>query len=170
MKSSTPDLQTLSLTVFAALASGAVIYLALAAYAAPSDFVVRVANLSDRVSQIKRLARVSPAANVYQPGSLCPSANAEALSRLSNDLQSRASALSLTMVALTISPPVPAERQVERVDLQFEVSGAYGAVTSFLTALGPQTPRIFADRVDLVDRTTKVSLRFAGHFYCSTAI
>lgn len=169
MKGRAPSLQTLSLAIFLGLVAGAIAYVGLAAYGQPENFSNRVANLQDRVDQIERLSRVPASARNYQPGALCPSATPEPLNALASELQNRASGLGLTIVSLAVTPPGHRQGSVDRVGLQFEVSGPYSAATAFLSALSVQTPRIFVDRLDLTDRTAKVSLRFTGHFYCSTA-
>ncbi len=164
-----PNVQNLSLAIFLGLAVGAGAFAGLAAFAQPENFRDRVANLDDRLEQIAQLSRGAPALRNYRPGALCPAASAEHLSALSNDLQARAGNLGLGVVALSIDPAPSAATGVDRVAVQLEVSGPYPAATSFLASLAAQSPKIFVDRVDLSDKTTKVALKFAGHFYCSTA-
>jgi len=169
MKTGAPSLQALSLAIFLGLLTSAGAYVGLAACSQPENFRNRVTNLQDRVAMITRLSRASPAGRAYRPGALCPAADAERLTVLTSELQARAGALGLTTVSLAVTPAAQPSGQVSRVALQVEVTGAYEATTAFLGGLAGQTPKIFADRVDLIDRGAKTSLRFAGHFYCSTA-
>lgn len=169
MKPKPPTPQALTASILLGLIAATGAYAGLAAYGQPENFNNRVANLEDRVTEIRRLSRAPAAARAYRAGALCVGADPEALSAISSDLQSRASGLGLTLVSLALTPATPRQGGVDRVDLQVEVTGPYPAVTGMLGSFAAQTPRMFVDRLDLTDRTTTVSLRFTGHFYCSTA-
>lgn len=169
MRQTIPNLQTVSLALLVAILAGAGAYFGLSAYQRPPDFDTRVSNLQDRAAEIKRLSRTPASAQGYKPGALCASASDEQFTTLVGDLQSRASGLGLTVVALAVTPALPKDDRVVPVNLQVELTGPYQATTAFLGALTAQSPRVFVDRVDLVDRSSQVSLRFTGHFYCSTA-
>ena len=167
-RSSKSFVPLVSLTVLGGLACAVAVFTALTVYSRPAHFTDRVGQLQDRITEIKRLSKTSAKARDYVPGALCPSAASSAIDTIASALRGRADQLGLQTVTLST---LAAEDGggVVRVSLQGEFSGAYPALLALLDQLATQTPKVFADQVDLFDRSPQASLRFSGHFYCSTA-
>jgi hypothetical protein len=159
----------LSLCALALLVAAGAGFATLSWLSKPPEFGDRVALLSDKVGEIKRLSRSSQLARDYVPGALCPSASEAEIARFAQDLQGRAAQLNLTPVALSIAPVEAVGETAAKVAFQSEFVGSYDGVMALLNDMGRQTPRLFVDRADLLDKGATVSLRFSGHFYCSTA-
>jgi hypothetical protein len=170
MKSrASPSAQSLSLAVLLLAVCAGGVFWGLAAYSQPEGFANRVSSLQERVDEITRLSQLSPTARAYVPGQLCAGSSEEVLAGVAASMQGEASQQGLQVVNFNLSPPAELGDTVARVDFQSEYAGSYDAASRFLTAASAGVPRLFVDRVDLTDRASAVSLRFAGHFYCSTA-
>lgn len=168
IRSSKSFVPVVSLTVLAGLAVAVGTFTALALYSRPANFDARVASLQDRIAEITRLSKPSAKARAYVPGALCPSAADGAVEAISATLRARADQLGLQTSGISAQASDEVNGGVVRVALRGEFSGSYPAALALLDQLANQTPKVFADQVDLLDRAPQVSLRFSGHFYCST--
>jgi hypothetical protein len=165
----TPSASVLSLGALALLVAATASFMGLSKFSKPENFANRVALLDERMVEIRRLSRSSKMARDYVPGSLCPSIADEELAGFASALQARATQLNLSTVMLSVSPAEAVGETAAKVSFQSEFSGPYEGASALLADLANQTPRVFVDRIDLMDKAATVSLRFSGHFYCSTA-
>lgn len=164
-----PSAPTLSLCILTLLTAAITTFASLSWLSKPPRFSERMSLLGDKVVEIKRLSRSSQLAREYVPGSLCPSASEAEIGRFAQDLQGRAAQLNLVPVMLSISPVEAVGETATKVAFQSEFVGSYNAVMALLNDMSRQSPRLFVDRADLLDKGATISLRFSGHFYCSIA-
>ena len=73
------------------------------------------------------------------------------------------------MPTFTFEPSTPVGDSLLAVNFRFETIGSYEDAMALLSDLDAVRPTLFADTVDLVSKTSAVSLQFSGHFYCSTS-
>lgn len=162
-----PSATTISLALVAAIATATVTFLGLRALSLPEGFAGRTAAVAERAARIQRLARVPANVRDYRPGGLCAAATAEQIAEYAATLQTRATQAGLEVRGLNVTPE-PSETSIARVAVQAEFTGTFDSLAGLLADLSATTPKLFADRVDMVDRGDRISLRFSGHYFCST--
>jgi hypothetical protein len=159
------------LAVAAALAGGlaaVVAAMGLSAAARPAHRVERLAQLDQKLERIEQLQRAAAGGLAYPRGAVCREGIARGAGLVEQKLRAGLGQAQLVRLAFEPSAPVDGEGLVV-ISFQFETLGSYEDATGLLRGLDAARPTIFADTVDLTSRTSAVSLRFSGRFYCSTS-
>ncbi len=133
----------------------------------PVGFDERLAALTARTALAERLVRHNAVAGPLAPRGACASGPAGQLQALKDELAANATRLDLqpTMVDARIAP-AGLTPGVTAIALKFEVVGSYAGAMGLLDTLSRRNPAIFAETVDLVSRTSSVSLSFVGRVLC----
>ncbi|MGR4866930.1 hypothetical protein [Caulobacter sp. LARHSG274] len=159
------------LAVAAALAGGlaaVVAAMGLSALARPVHRAERLAQLDQKVERIAQLQRATAGGLTYPRGAVCREGIARGSDLVAQKL--RAGLGQAQMVRLAFEPSVSVDGSgLVVIGFRFETLGSYEDAMGLLRGLDAAKPAIFADSVDLTSRTSAVSLRFSGRFYCSTS-
>lgn len=159
------------LAVAAAIVGGAMAIVTatgLSALARPADRAARLAELDRKLDRIEALQRAAnDAGPSYPRGAVCR----EGVGRGAGVVEQkvRAQLGQAKLAAIAFEPSTPAGDSLLAVNFRFETVGSYEDAMTLLNGLDAARPTLFADSVDLVSNTSAVSLRFSGHFYCSTS-
>jgi hypothetical protein len=158
------------LAVAGAVVGGAVAIAAamgLSALARPTDRAARLAELDRKIDRIEVLQR-APADDVtYPKGAVCREGVGRGAILVEQAL--RADLGQARLVRITFEPSTTAGEGLLAVSFRFETLGSYEDAMGLLRGLDAARPTLFADSVDLVSKTSAVSLQFSGRFYCSTS-
>ncbi|WP_165189877.1 hypothetical protein [Caulobacter soli] len=139
----------------------------LSALARPDDRAARLAELDRKLERIETLQRADAGGPAYPRGALCREGVGRGVGIVEQKLRGGLGQAKLATIAFSPSTPVGDSLLV--VNFRFETVGSYEDATALLRSLDAARPILFADSVDLVSKTSAVSLRFSGHFYCSTS-
>jgi hypothetical protein len=159
------------LAVAAAVLGGAMAIAAamgLSALARPADRTARLAELDRKIDRIEALQRAPSSGATYSKGAVCREGVGRGASLVEQKLRADVGQARLVRVVFDPSTPVDGEGLMA-VSFRFETLGSYEDAVSLLRSLDAARPAIFADSVDLVSKTSAVSLQFSGRFYCSTS-
>jgi hypothetical protein len=159
------------LAVAGAMIGGAVAIAAamgLSALARPVDQITRLAELNRKIDRIEALQRAPSDGVTYPKGAVCREGVGRGASLVEQKLRSGLGQARLVRVAFDPSTAVEGEGLMA-VSFRFETLGSYEDALGLLRGLDAARPTIFADSVDLVSKTSAVSLQFSGRFYCSTS-
>lgn len=159
------------LAVVAAVIGGAVAIVAamgLSALARPADQAARLAELDRKIGRIEALQRAPSGGATYPKGAVCREGVGRGATLLEQKLRADLGQARLVRVAFDPSTAVDGEGLMA-VSFRFETLGSYDDAMGLLRGLDAARPIIFADSVDLVSKTSAVSLQFSGRFYCSTS-
>jgi hypothetical protein len=159
------------LAVAAAMAGGAMAIVTatgLSALARPDDRAARLAELERKLDRIETLQRGAAGAGpTYPRGAVCREGVGRGAGIVEQKL--RAQLGQAKLAAIAFAPSTPAGDSLLAVNFRFETVGSYEDAMALLSGLDAARPTLFADSIDLVSNTSAVSLRFSGHFYCSTS-
>jgi hypothetical protein len=159
------------LAVAAAMMGGAMAVVAaagLSALARPADRAARLAALERKLDRIETLQRAANTGGLAFPrGALCRQGVGRGAGLVEQKL--RAGLGQAKLAAIAFEPSIPVGDSLLAVNFRFETVGSYEDAMVVLSSLDAARPALFADSVDLVSKTSAVSLRFSGHFYCSTS-
>lgn len=158
------------LAVVAAMAGGAMAIVTatgLSALARPSDRAARLAEVERKLDRVEALQRGTSDGPTYARGAICREGVGRGAARVEDKLRSNLGQAKLT--AITFDPSMPVGDSLMAVSFRFETVGSYEDAVALLRGLDEARPGIFADSVDLVSKTSAVSLQFSGRFYCSTS-
>ena len=159
------------LAVAAAIIGGAVAIVTatgLSALARPANRAARLAELDRKLDRIETLQRGATDSRASYPrGAVCR----EGVGRGAEVVEQkvRAQLGQAKLAAIAFEPSTPVGESLLAVNFRFETVGSYEDATTLLRGLDAARPTLFVDTVDLVSKTSAVSLRFSGHFYCSTS-
>jgi hypothetical protein len=159
------------LAVAGAVVGGAVAIAAamgLSALARPADQAVRLAELNRKIDRIEVLRRAPADGATYPKGAVCRDGVGRGAILVEQALRADLGQARLVRVAFDPSTAVEGEGLLA-VSFRFETLGSYEDAMGLLRGLDAARPTIFADSVDLVSKTSAVSLQFSGRFYCSTS-
>ncbi|SFJ79879.1 hypothetical protein [Caulobacter sp. UNC279MFTsu5.1] len=158
------------LAVAAAMIGGAaaiVTATGLSALARPDDRAVRLAQVERKLDRIETLQRGGDGGPAYPRGAICREGVGPGAGAVERKL--RAGLGQAKLAAITFEPSTPVGDSLLAVNFRFETIGSYEDAMALLSDLDAVRPTLFADTVDLVSKTSAVSLQFSGHFYCSTS-
>lgn len=159
------------LAVAAAIVGGAVAIVTatgLSALARPEDRAARLAEVERKLGRIETLQRgAAEGGATYPRGAVCR--EGVGLGAAAVERKLRAGLGQAKLEAIAFEPSTPAGDSLLAVNFHFETVGSYEDAMALLGALNATRPALFADSVDLVSKTSAVSLQFSGHFYCSTS-
>ncbi|KQY31926.1 hypothetical protein ASD38_22965 [Caulobacter sp. Root487D2Y] len=159
------------LAVVAAMIGGAaaiVTATGLAALARPADRAARLAELERKLDRIEALRRDGADDEpTYPRGAICREGVALGAGVVEQKLRARLGQAKLAAIAF--EPSSPAGDSLLAVNFRFETVGSYEDAMTLLGGLDAARPTLFVDSIDLVSKTSAVSLQFSGHFYCSTS-
>jgi hypothetical protein len=141
----------------------------LASLSAPQGFGVRLAALAQQADEAKRLARPVRVTDPLAADVACARPAPEQSETLRASLASGASGLGLSVTRLEVSPQGSAgpSAGVTPIVVRVDASGSYEAALGLLAQLHKASPQIFADSVDLVSKTSSVSISFTGRAFCA---
>lgn len=159
------------LAVAAAIVGGAMAIVAatgLSALARPADRAARLAELERKLDRIETLQRgAADGGPTYPRGAICREGVGRGADLVEQKLRAQLGQAKLTTIAF--EPSTPVGESLLAVDFRFETMGSYEDAVGLLRGLDATRPTLFVDTVDLVSKTSAVSLRLSGHFYCSTS-
>jgi hypothetical protein len=159
------------LAVAAAMIGGAMAIVTatgLSALARPADRAARLAELERKLDRIETLQRAaSDGGPTFPRGAICREGVGRGAGLVEQKLRARLGQAKLAAIAF--EPSTPVGDSLLAVNFRFETVGSYEDAMTVLSGLDAARPTLFADSVDLVSNTSAVSLRFSGHFYCSTS-
>jgi hypothetical protein len=158
------------LAVAAAMIGGAMAIVTatgLSALARPADRSARLAEVDRKLDRIEILQRGDSDGPSYPRGAICREGVGRGVGIVEQKLH--ADLGQARLVAIAFEPSTPVGDSLLAVNFHFEVVGSYEDAMTLLRGLDAARPILFADSVDLVSKTSAVSLRFSGHFYCSTS-
>lgn len=152
-----------------ALGCALVMSIALSSLSRPKDFDERLALLERRTAEAERLARTARTAKAYRPGVICAGSPADQAAAIRSTLESQAGQTQLSLTVVDVSPEGDGGdgARLETLRVRFEAAGAYEAALGLLETLERVQPQIFVDTVDLVSKTSSVTLSFSGRAFCS---
>lgn len=160
-----------TLAVAAAMIGGALAVAAaagLSALARPADRAARLASVERKLDRLEALQRGGARGGpVYPRGAICREGvgpGAELVAR-----KVRAELGQATLRTIVFEPSKPVGESLMVVNFRFETLSSYEDATALLRGLNGVRPTLFVDTVDLISKTSAVSLQFSGHFYCSTS-
>lgn len=159
------------LAVAAAMIGGAMAIVTatgLSALARPADRADRLAELERKLDRIETLQRAERGGGPSYPrGAICREGVGRGADLVERKLRAQLGQAKLT--AMAFEPSTPVGDSLLAVNFRFETVGSYEDAMAMLRGLEAARPTLFADSVDLVSKTSAVSLQFSGHFYCSTS-
>lgn len=159
------------LALAAAMIGGAAAIVAatgLSALARPDDRAARLAEVERKLDRIETLQRGGAEGGpTYPRGAICREGVGLGAGAVERKLRTALGQAKLASIAFEPSTPVGESLLV--VNFRFETVGPYEDAMAVLRELEAARPTLFADSVDLVSKTSAVSLSFSGHFYCSTS-
>jgi hypothetical protein len=155
--------------VAAAIIGGAVAIITatgLSAMARPDDRAARLAQLERKLDRIETLQRgAADGGPAYPRGAICREGVGLGAGAVEQKLRAALGQAKLTAIAF--EPSTPAGDSLLAVHFRFETVGSYEDAMILLSGMDAARPTLFADSIDLVSKTSAVSLQFSGHFYCS---
>jgi hypothetical protein len=131
----------------------------------PSGFEDRLAVLQTRTELAERMTQRNMA-GVAEPLGACANGPSGQLQALKDQITAESTRLSLQPSAVETRIADLTERGVTPIGVKFEVSGSYQSALSLLSALSARRPMMFVDSVDLVSRTSNVTLSVQGRVFC----
>jgi hypothetical protein len=159
------------LAVAAAIVGGAaaiVTATGLSALARPADRAARLAELERKLDSIEALQRgAADGGPTYPRGAICREGVGRGADVVEQKLRAQLGQAKLAVIAF--EPSTPVGDSLLAVNFRFETVGSYEDAMALLGGLDAARPTLFADSIDLVSKTSAVSLQFSGHFYCSTS-
>lgn len=158
------------LAVAGAIIGGAVAIVTatgLAVLARPVDRAARLAELERKLDRLETLQRSAADGPTYPRGAICREGAGRGTGIVEQKLRAQLGQAKLASIAF--EPSTPVADSLMAVSFRFETVGSYEDAMALLRGLDAARPTLFADSVDLVSKTSAVSLRFSGHFYCSTS-
>ena len=162
-----PRLELRELAIAGGVAAGAALLMGivLATASTPRDFKAELAQLQTEAKAVQGLARHAKASGPYPVDAVCAEPASAAARMLLEAVRQDAADLQLTAARLDVAPGA-AGRVLQPVNLRFEVSGSYEGVSQMLQRLARIRPLVFAETVDMIPKTSSVTLSFAGRAYC----
>ena len=159
------------LAVAAAMIGGAVAVVAatgLAALARPADRAERLAQVERKLERLETLQRGAAGEGpTYPRGAICREGVGRGVGLVEQKVRAQLGQARLTTIAF--DPSTPVGDSLMAVGFRFETEGSYEDAMTLLRGLDAARPTLFVDSVDLVSKTSTVSLRLSGRFYCSTS-
>jgi hypothetical protein len=136
--------------------------------ARPADRAARLAEVERKLDRIETLQRgATDDGPTYPRGAICREGVGRGVGVVEQKL--RAQLGQAKLAAIAFEPSTPVGDSLLAVKFRFEAVGSYEDAMTLLRGLDAARPTLFADSVDLVSKTSAVSLQFSGHFYCSTS-
>lgn len=141
----------------------------LSSLSSPKDLDARAAAVEQKAAQAKRLFRPDRQAQTTAPDAVCSRRPEDQAAALRQSVGALATQAGLEMRTLDVRPEAPeaADAKLVPVRLRFEAIGPYDAVVGLVGQLSQQRPEIFVDAVDLVSKTSTVTIAFSGRVFCS---
>jgi type II secretion system (T2SS) protein M len=158
------------LAVAAAMIGGAVAVVAatgLAALARPADRAERLAQVERKLDRLETLQRAAGEGPIYPRGAICREGVGRGVGLVEQKVRAQLGQARLATIAF--EPSTPVGDSLMAVGFRFETEGSYEDAMTLLRGLDAARPTLFVDSVDLVSKTSTVSLRLSGRFYCSTS-
>lgn len=159
------------LAVAAAVAGGAMAIVAatgLSALARPAQRAERLAQVEAKLDRLETLQRGAGGEEPpYPRGAICREGVGRGAGLVEQKV--RAQLGQARLAAIAFEPSVPVGDSLMAVSFRFETEGPYEDAMVLLRGLDAARPTLFVDSVDLASKTSVVSLRFSGRFYCSTS-
>lgn len=160
-----------TLAVAAAMVGGATAIVAaagLSALAQPADRAARLASVERKLDRLEALQRGATRGGPgYPRGAICREGVGRGAGAVEQKV--RAQLGQATLRTIVFEPSTPVGESLMAVNFRFETVGSYEDATALLRGMNAVRPTLFVDTVDLVSKTSAVSLQFSGHFYCSTS-
>lgn len=157
------------LAVAAAVLGGAMAIVTatgLSALARPADRAERLVQLERKLDRLETLQRGAAGEGpVYPRGAICREGVGRGVGLVEQKVRAQLGQARLATIAF--EPSTPVGDSLMAVSFRFEIEGSYEDTVSLLRGLDAARPTLFVDSVDLVSRTSTVSLRLSGRFYCS---
>jgi hypothetical protein len=153
----------LAVVVAAAAAAG------LSAVAKPSDYAERLAAVERSTDEATALLRQRRAGQAFGKGAVCIGDPATAAERLRYELTGAASSARLEHPTVTVMARPASGRVIAPMEIRLEAAGGYDAALTAIDRMSNVRPVIFIDSVDIVSKTSFVTLAITGRAYCSAA-
>lgn len=142
--------------------------LGLAHLAAPRDMRPRLEALAGQAQHLRSDLQPVASAPLIPAGAICRDTEAAAKT-LRDSLTGAANqaGLGLEMIDARADVAANGTAKLAAVRLRFTATGSYESVIGLIAALSRQRPELFADNVDIVSKTSNVSLTFSGRAFCT---
>lgn len=149
-----------------ALCAAVVMGVTVASLSTPKAFEPRTSKLEQGTDEVRGLLRMR-AASGLETGVICAGDPAAAARRLREAIGQDAGLLRLTLTSLDVSVEGAEGAGLSTLRIRLDASGGYDAALGLLERIDGHNPQVFADTVDLVSKTSSVTIRFSGRAFCS---
>ena len=162
-----PPLETSTALAMAgvALASAVLTGALVTVLSKPADFEDRMAVLTARTDLAEHMTQRN-LGGAAEPLGACASGPSGQMQALKDEIVADATRLSLRAAPIEARLADLSARGVTPVGLKVEVSGSYQGAMSLLDALSARRPMVFVDTIDLVSKTSNVTLTIQGRVFC----
>lgn len=165
MKAATLETSTAMAMAAVALASAVLTGVLVTVLSKPTDFEDRVAVLTARTELAERMTQRS-LGGAAEPLGVCGTGPASQIQALKDEIAADATRLSLQAGPVEARLADLTGRGVTPIALRLEVSGSYQGAMSLLDTLSARRPMVFVDTIDLVSKTSNVTLTVQGRVFC----
>jgi hypothetical protein len=148
-----------------ALASAVLAGVLVTVLSRPTDFTDRLAVLTSRTELAERMTQRNRG-GAEEPLGTCAAGPAAQIQALKDEIAASATRLSLQSGPVEARVADLTEKGVTPIGLKLEVSGSYQSAMSLLDTLSARRPILFVDTIDLVSKTSNVTLSLQGRVFC----
>lgn len=153
----------LAMVVAAAVAAG------LSMVAKPSDYRERLAAVERSTDEAAGLLRQRRAGQAFGKGAVCVGDPEAAAERLRAELTGAAASARLEHPSVAVTAKPASGQAIAPLLIRVEAAGGYDAALTAIDRLSAVRPVMFIDSIDIVSKTSFVTLAITGRAYCSAA-